>query len=208
MNAPLSGPDGFRVIPGYFTRAEQETLVAAIAAAIEQAPLYRGAMPKSGKLMSVAMTNTGPLGWYTDQTRGYRYERCHPVTGLPWPPIPDLALRAWNDLADYAAPPEACLINYYDAEARMGLHRDVDEEDFSAPVVSLSLGDAALFRMGGPERKGLARTITLNSGDAVVIGGPARRYFHGIDRVRAGSSTLLPQGGRFNLTLRRVTRRA
>ena len=130
---------------------------------------------------------------------------CHPETGRPWPPIPALALRAWRDLAAYALPPEACLVNLYDAGARMGLHQDRDEADFEAPVVSLSLGDTALFRWGGTERRGPTRSIRLASGDAIVLGGAARLAFHGIDRVIGGSSTLLADGGRINLTLRRVT---
>jgi DNA oxidative demethylase len=198
--------NGFRLIPGYFSRAEQEALRDDVEAVIAQAPLFHARMPKSGKPMSVAMTNAGPLGWYTDQACGYRYEAKHPETKAPWPEIPALARKAWTGLSGYSAPAEACLVNYYDAAARMGLHRDVDEEDFSAPVVSLSLGDSALFRMGGLERKGPTQSVTLHSGDVVVIGGAARLCFHGIDRILAGSSTLLPQGGRYNLTLRRVRR--
>jgi alkylated DNA repair protein (DNA oxidative demethylase) len=206
MSSPLKGPDGFRLIPGYLTRAEQEALLRAVEAAIAAAPLYHAQMPKSGKPMSVAMTNAGALGWYTDKTGGYHYEPRHPQTGAVWPPIPDLALKAWAALADYSAPPEACLVNYYDADARMGLHRDFDEQDFAAPVVSLSLGDSALFRLGGPERNSPTRSFILKSGDALVLGGASRLFYHGVDRIRPGTSTLLPQGGRFNLTLRRVTK--
>ena len=196
---------GFRILPGYLSRLEQETMRDAIEAVVAAAPLFHARMPKSGKPMSVAMTNAGPLGWYTDAALGYRYEARHPQTGEPWPSIPPLAQKIWNDLSGYPAPLEACLVNYYDANARMGLHRDVDEEDFSAPVISLSLGDSALFRMGGLKRKGPTSSVTLNSGDVVIIGGAARLCFHGVDRILAGSSTLLPQGGRYNLTLRRVT---
>ena len=162
-------------------------------------------MPKSGKPMSVRMTNCGPLGWFTDETHGYRYQPTHPETGRPWPPIPEVLLRAWDDLAHYLHPPEACLINYYGADARMGLHQDRDEQDFTAPVVSLSLGDTGLFRIGGTTRGEPTQSFRLASGDAVVLGGPARLAFHGIDRIMPGTSTLLPQGGRINLTLRRVT---
>jgi len=197
---------GFRILPGYLSRLEQETMRDAIEAVVAAAPLFHARMPKSGKPMSVAMTNAGPLGWYTDKDRGYRYERKHPETGKPWPPMPALALKIWDALAGYPAPPEACLVNYYDASARMGLHRDVDEEDFSAPVISFSLGDSALFRMGGLARKGPTKSVTLHSGDVVIIGGAARLCFHGVDRILLGSSTLLPQGGRYNLTLRRVRR--
>ena len=115
-------------------------------------------------------------------------------------------LDAWRDLAGYAHPPEACLINVYGPAAKMGLHQDRDELDFNAPVVSLSLGDTCLFRIGGPKRSDPTRSVRLASGDAVVLGGPARLAFHGVDRIMPGTSTLLPEGGRINLTMRRVTR--
>ena len=152
------------------------------------------------------MTNCGPLGWMTDE-RGYRYQPTHPDTGAPWPPIPPMLLDTWNDLSDgYRRPPEACLINFYGPDAKMGLHQDRDEQDFDAPVVSLSLGDTCLFRVGGQKRGDPTRSVRLASGDAVVLGGEARLAFHGVDRILPGTSTLLPEGGRINLTLRRVTR--
>jgi alkylated DNA repair protein (DNA oxidative demethylase) len=151
------------------------------------------------------MTNCGQLGWVTDE-RGYRYQAAHPETGAPWPPIHAIVLRAWAELADYPHPPEACLINWYGPAAKMGLHQDRDEEDFAAPVVSLSLGDTCLFRVGGTKRGDPTRTFRLSSGDALVLGGEARLAFHGVDRIIPGTSTLLPKGGRINLTLRRVTR--
>ena len=190
--------------PGYLDRAAQEALLAELRATLDAAPAFVPRMPRTGKPFSVRMTNCGPLGWVSD-VAGYRYQPLHPETGRPWPPIPALALRAWRDLAAYALPPEACLVNLYDAGARMGLHQDRDEADFEAPVVSLSLGDTALFRWGGTERRGPTRSIRLASGDALVLGGAARLAFHGIDRVIAESSTLLADGGRINLTLRRVT---
>jgi alkylated DNA repair protein (DNA oxidative demethylase) len=161
-------------------------------------------MPKTGKPMSVRMTNCGPLGWVTDEA-GYRYQAEHPETGRPWPSMPQLVLEAWQALAAYPHPPESCLINYYDAAAKMGLHQDRDERDFAAPVVSLSLGDTCLFRIGGGKRGHPTHTIRLASGDALVLGGDARLAFHGVDRILPGSSILLPEGGRINLTLRRVT---
>jgi alkylated DNA repair protein (DNA oxidative demethylase) len=196
---------GLRILPGYLDRSAQEALLAGVREAIRRAPLYTPRMPGSGKPMSVRMTNCGALGWLTDE-RGYRYEPTHPQTGEPWPPMPDLALKAWRELASYPHPPEACLINVYDPTARMGLHQDRDEADFSAPVVSLSLGDTCLFRIGGTTRSGPTRSLRLASGDALVLGGEARLAFHGVDRILPGTSTLLPEGGRINLTLRRVTR--
>jgi alkylated DNA repair protein (DNA oxidative demethylase) len=120
--------------------------------------------------------------------------------------MPKALLAAWHDLASYAAPPEACLINYYSATAKMGLHQDRDEATFKAPVLSLSLGDACLFRIGGSKRNDPTRSFRLSSGDALLLGGDCRLAFHGVDRIEPGTSTLLPEGGRINLTLRRVTR--
>jgi alkylated DNA repair protein (DNA oxidative demethylase) len=194
---------GLGFSPGYLDRAAQEALLAAVRDVIRRAPLFTPTMPRSGKPFSVRMTNCGPLGWVSD-AGGYRYQPTHPDTGRPWPPMPEAVLRAWRDLAGYGAPPEACLINVYAPTARMGLHQDRDEQDFAAPVVSLSLGDTCLFRVGGPNRGDPTRSFRLASGDAVVLGGPARLAFHGVDRIMPGTSTLLPEGGRINLTLRRV----
>jgi len=206
MNATTIAP-GITLTPGYLTRAAQEDLLAAVRAVIAAAPLYTPRMPRSGKPMSVKMTNCGSLGWVTDEARGYRYQATHPQTGAPWPPIPAALLRAWRELANDAPEPQACLVNYYAADARLGLHQDKDEQDFTAPVVSLSLGDTSLFRVGGLKRSDPTRSIRLASGDAVVLGGAGRLAFHGVDRILPDTSTLLPEGGRINLTLRRVTPR-
>ena len=156
--------------------------------------------------MSVRMTNAGPLGWVTDKTRGYRYQATHPATGAPWPKIPQMLHDLWDELADYKLGPQACLINYYAGAAKMGLHQDRDEEDFAAPVLSVSLGDTGIFRVGGTTRKAPSQRYELKSGDVFVLGGGDRLAYHGIDRILRGSSDLLSEGGRFNLTLRRVTR--
>jgi alkylated DNA repair protein (DNA oxidative demethylase) len=167
-------------------------------------------MPRTGRPFSVAMTNLGPLGWVSDRAGGYRYQPTHPQTGEAWPPIPDVVLDVWRRVAEYPHDPEACLVNYYAPTARMGLHRDRDEEDFSAPVVSISLGDDCRFRVGGTARGDPTRSLKLSSGDVVVLAGDTRLAFHGVDRIHPGTSTLLdewfPAGGRINLTLRRVTR--
>ena len=194
---------GLELRPGYLDRAAQEALLAAVRAAIREAPLFTPTTPRTGQPFSVRMTNCGPFGWVSD-AGGYRYQPTHPQTGRPWPAIPELAMQAWRDLAGYEAPPEACLINVYAPTARMGLHQDRDEKDFAAPVLSLSLGDTCLFRIGGRSRRDPTRSFRLASGDAVVLGGKARLAFHGVDRIIAGTSTLLPEGGRFTLTLRRV----
>ncbi len=196
---------GLAFHPGYLDRAAQESLLAELRAVLAEAPAFVPRMPRTGKAFSVRMTNCGGLGWVSDVS-GYRYQPTHPGTGLPWPPIPAVALRAWRDLAAYEHAPEACLVNLYDRGARMGLHQDRDEEAVEAPVVSLSLGDTALFRWGGTDRRAPTCAIRLASGDALVLGGASRLAFHGVDRVVGGSSTLLGEGGRINLTLRRVTR--
>jgi alkylated DNA repair protein (DNA oxidative demethylase) len=200
-----SSGSGFRIVPGYLDPTAQQVLLGTVRDVIAAAPLFVPRMPKSGQPMSVRMTNCGALGWVTDAA-GYRYQETHPDTGRPWPPIPDLLRRAWEELGRYPAPPEACLINYYAPGAKMGLHQDRDEQDFAAPVVSLSLGDACLFRVGGSKRADPTHSLRLFSGDAVVLGGQARLAFHGVDRIYPGTSTLLPEGGRINLTLRRVMR--
>jgi alkylated DNA repair protein (DNA oxidative demethylase) len=196
---------GVRYHPGHLDAAAQAALLEAVRAVVRAAPLFNPTMPRSGRPFSVRMTNCGPLGWVSDRD-GYRYQPHHPETAAPWPAIPDIALAAWRDLTGYGAAPEACLVNFYDASARMGLHQDRDEEDLAAPILSLSLGDTAVFRIGSAERGGRTRALRLVSGDAIVFGGPARLAFHGVDRILAGSSRLLEEGGRLNLTLRRVTK--
>jgi alkylated DNA repair protein (DNA oxidative demethylase) len=193
-------------LPGRLDREAQTALLAALRAILADAPLFTPAMPGSGRPMSVRMTNCGPLGWVTDKDGGYRYQAMHPVTGRPWPSMPALLLSLWSDVTGYPAPPEACLVNYYAGAAKMGLHQDKDENDFLAPVLSVSLGDAAIFRVGGRARKDPTRKFELRSGDVVVLDGEDRLAFHGIDRILPGSSDLLAEGGRFNLTLRRVSK--
>jgi alkylated DNA repair protein (DNA oxidative demethylase) len=192
--------------PQRFDRAEQVALREALRNVVAEAPLFTPTMPRSGNPMSVRMTNCGPLGWVTDKEGGYRYQPTHPLTGKPWPPIPAMLLDLWVQVARYPARPEACLVNYYAGGAKMGLHQDKDEEDFAAPVLSVSLGDTAIFRVGGKSRKDPTRTFELKSGDVVVLGDEDRLAYHGIDRIISGTSALLPEGGRFNLTLRRVTK--
>jgi alkylated DNA repair protein (DNA oxidative demethylase) len=196
---------GVRHWPGRLDRPAQEALRDALREVVRAAPFFQPLMPRTGQPFSVRMSNCGPLGWVSDRA-GYRYQPTHPDTGEPWPPMPEVLGALWADHAGYPHPPEACLINLYAAGTRMGLHQDRDEAELDAPVLSLSLGDTALFRIGGARRSDPTRSLRLESGDLLAFGGPARLAFHGIDRVMAGSSTLLPQGGRLNLTLRRVTK--
>jgi DNA oxidative demethylase len=196
---------GIRYFPEHFGPAEQAALVEDIRAVVTKAPLYVPAMPKTGKEMSVRMTNCGVLGWVTDKEGGYRYQAVHPVTQRPWPAIPQRLLELWQEVGDFPLLPEACLVNFYSDTAKMGLHQDRDEQNLSAPVVSVSLGDACLFRFGGTNRNDKTQSIRLSSGDVVVLGGEGRMVFHGVDRIYPGTSTLLKSTGRINLTLRRVT---
>lgn len=200
---------GCRYHPGLLDREAQNALVGRLRAVTAKAPFFTPVMPRTGKPFSVRMTNLGALGWVSDREGGYRYQATHPETGRPWPEMPESILALWRSVSDYRHDPQACLVNYYGAEARMGLHQDRDEEDFAAPVVSLSLGDDCRFRIGGTTRGGQTRSLTLSSGDVVVFGGASRLAFHGVDRIYPGTSTLLagwfPEGGRVNLTLRRAT---
>lgn len=199
---------GFRHLPGFLSALAQRKMLGEVAAVIAAAPLYRATMPRTGRPLSVEMTNAGPLGWYSDRA-GYRYEPRHPLTGAPWPPIPPTVLAVWEAVADYPHPPEACLVNVYRGAARMGMHQDRDEAEMEAPVVSISLGETALFRVGA-SRRGPTESLELASGDVVVLAGVARLSFHGIDRLLGHGPALLAEAGlgegRVNLTLRRVTK--
>jgi len=200
--------NGLSIAPGVmlwrekFSKDEQHSLLQEVMTRIQEAPFYRPLMPGSGNPFSVEESNLGTLGWVSDKS-GYRYQAIHPVTGDPWPAIPEALISLWREIAD-APDPECCLVNLYHDGARMGLHQDKDEKALSAPVVSVSLGEDALFRIGGTTRKDPTRSVKLSSGDVVMFGGPARLAYHGIDRIYPGSSSLLPDGGRINLTLRRV----
>lgn len=193
--------EGFRFWPGALSALEQADLLAEVLAAADAAPFYRPVTP-GGRPFSVEMTGLGPLGWVSDRA-GYRYQATHPVTGAAWPPMPQGLTDMWTTLTGWPQPPDACLVNRYRDGARMGLHQDMDERDQAAPVLSVSLGDTAVFRIG-PAAGGPTRSLKLASGDVCALTGPARLARHGIDRTIAGSSSLVPGGGRVNLTLRRA----
>lgn len=192
---------GVRLWKGAISPAGQSALVSDVRSVVAHAPLYVPMTP-SGKKMSVRMTSAGRVGWVTDRA-GYHYEPRHP-SGVPWPPIPQSVLELWQAYSGTERSPDCCLINFYGDGAKMGMHQDKDEGDFSFPVLSISLGDDALFRVGNTTRGGKTESVWLQSGDIVSIGGAARLAYHGIDRVKVGSSTLLRNGGRLNLTLRVV----
>ena len=193
---------GFRLLPQYLSTQAQADLLGEVQSRIALAPLYTPITP-GGKAMSVAMTNFGPLGWVTDAA-GYRYQSTHPLTAHPWPDIPQSLLDLWSALCTPDAAPDACLVNLYGPAAKMGLHQDKDESDFAFPVLSVSLGDHALFRLGGARRTDPTASFRLSSGDVCILQGPGRLAYHGIDRIIPGSSRLIPGGGRINLTLRRA----
>ncbi|MBW9118273.1 alpha-ketoglutarate-dependent dioxygenase AlkB [Rhizobium cauense] len=201
----LKLPNGVSHRPDYLDRTRQQALVDIVRSIVAEAPLFVPVMPGTGKPMSVRMTNCGALGWVTDKERGYRYQPTHPITGKPWPEIPSELLQIWNDVSGYDKAPQACLVNFYSDEARMGLHQDKDEQDLAAPVVSISLGNSCLFRVGGLSRNYATLSFKLSSGDVVVLGAEGRLCFHGVDKIYPSTSTLLKNGGRINLTLRRVT---
>lgn len=204
-NEILTPSLGFRHLAAVLGEGQQKALLGLVDAIVREAPFFTPRMPRSGQPFSVRMTNCGVLGWVSDTQGGYRYQTLHPETGRVWPPIPPLLLDLWRTYSMFEGSPEACLINHYPAGARMGSHRDTDEREPRAPVLSISLGDQAIFHIGGVRRSDPKRRILLQSGDIVVIGGGLRFAYHGIDRIVAGSSSLVAGGGRISLTLRRVT---
>lgn len=199
-------PEGFRHLPGYLDAKAQQRMLCQIQGVIAAAPCFTPTMPRSGTPFSVRMTNCGPLGWVSCKELGYRYQACHPETGRPWPPLPPTFVAVWKDITGCSYLPEAALVNWYAPGAKLGLHVDADEKEMSAPVVSISLGDDAWFRVGGPTRRHPTTRLLLHSGDVVVLGGAARLAYHGIDRIIPATSHLLDEPGRINITLRRVTR--
>ena len=195
---------GLTILPGFAAEAAP-ALMAAVQAVAAHAPFRRMKTP-GGKEMSAAMTNCVAAGWVSD-AKGYRYQASDPYTGLPWPKMPeifrDLAQRA-ADAGGFAGfAPDVALINRYEPGAKMSLHQDVDERDFSAPIVSVSLGLPAMFLWGGAKRTDKAARMALASGDVLVWGGAARRFFHGIAPVKAGAHPLTGSA-RVNLTFRRA----
>jgi alkylated DNA repair protein (DNA oxidative demethylase) len=196
--------EGAVVLRG-FARGEATALLAAVRKVTAAAP-FRNMITPGGLRMSVAMTNCGRAGWVTDR-RGYRYEAADPMTGRTWPPIPvsfrELAVSA-ADAAGFAGfEPDACLVNRYEPGTRLSLHRDENERDLSAPIVSVSLGLPAAFLFGGLSRGDRPRRIPLESGDVVVWGGPARLTYHGVAPLADGEHSLTGRC-RINLTLRRA----
>lgn len=194
--------DGFRLIPAALDAEAQAALVREVEALAAIAPFRRYDTPW-GRPMSVEMTSWGPLGW-TSARAGYAYVDADPQTGQAWPAMPARLRELWRAHAGPPFEPDSVLVNRYRGAAKMGLHQDRDEDALEAPVLSISLGDTAVFRVGGVKRPDPTATVRLASGDLCVLEGPARLAFHGVDRTLAGSSRLVPGGGRINITLRRA----
>lgn len=202
--------NGLALYPDYLTVTQQHELLKIISDSVMLSPLYQAISPYSGKGLGPKMTNLGELGWYSDE-RGYRYQKTHPITGDAWQPMPDILLDIWHDVSGYPKPPQCCLVNYYDQpDSKLGLHKDHDEETFEPPIVSISLGDSCMFRMGLTHKKSPTRSFQVDSGSVMVMGKQARTAYHGVDRILYGKTNTLHAyppfaKGRLNLTLRRVT---
>jgi DNA oxidative demethylase len=196
--------DGAVLLRGFVRPIESE-LIEAVRAIVAQSPFRRMTTP-GGHQMSVAMTNCGERGWMTDHT-GYRYDPIDPRTGAPWPAMPpvlrDLARRAAEQGGFNAFTPDACLVNRYEPGTRLSLHQDKDELDYSAPIVSVSLGLPATFLFGGLARSDKPRRFRLVHGDVVVWGGPSRLAYHGVASLADGEHALLGKK-RINLTFRKT----
>jgi DNA oxidative demethylase len=197
--------DGAALLRG-FALTQSPDLMKSLDQVVSRAP-FRHMTTRGGHRMSVAMTNSGPLGWVSDE-QGYRYASVDPDTGLPWPEMPasfrSLAASAAAEVGFADFQPDACLINRYEPGARMGLHQDKDEHDFRAPIVSVSLGLPAIFLFGGNRRSDRPRRLRLESGDVVVWGGPARLFYHGVAPLTQGMHPLTGPY-RINLTFRKAT---
>lgn len=188
--------------------AKQEHLHGYVVVAAARSPWFVPKMPRTGAPFRVSCMNFGPLGWVSDARHGYHYSPTHPDVGGSWPPIPDMLLDLWREhvSGDPALAPECCLVNRYGRNGRLGMHVDADEPAGDVPVLSVSLGDDAVFRLGGLQRDDASRTIALRSGDVLLLAGAERRCYHGVDRIVWRSSDLLGAGGgRLSFTLRRVT---
>lgn len=195
---PLS-LNGAIIWKNHISPSDQGEMVDALRGIAQEAPFRQFETP-GGHKMSVRMSGAGERSWVADRN-GYRYDLAQ-LNGAAWPEIPECMFAVWRDVAGVSRLPDTCLINYYGEGARMGLHQDRDEANLEWPVVSISLGDAALFRVGGRDRRDPTKSLWLNSGDVAVLAGSARLAFHGVDRIKFGSSALLPKSGRINVTLR------
>jgi alkylated DNA repair protein (DNA oxidative demethylase) len=192
--------EGLDYFPNYLSDEQIDILREDINFALTKAPLFRPSMPKTGRDFSVKMSNMGNVGWVSDKIGGYRYQSLHPDTKQNWPKISNNILNIWHKVTNLKTSPDCCLINHYNSKSKMGLHVDSDEKDFSYPVLSISLGDSALFRFGGLKRSDKTRSIKLNNGDVLMMSGQSRLIYHGIDKTYLSNQF----DNRINLTLRKI----
>lgn len=199
-------PPGMKVLRGRLNRADQEAVLRSALKIAETAPFYTPTM-RDGTPFRVEITSAGDVGWTSDD-RGFRYVRKHPGNETPWPVIPARIIwlaKAVSEEAGFRGfDPDTCLVNLYRKDGKLGIHRDDDERDKEAPIVSVSLGDSCVFRFGGTSKSDPFTNWTLLSGDIVVFGGPSRLAWHGVTKIMRGTSDLVPGGGRVNLTIRKA----
>ncbi|MEM8802836.1 MAG: alpha-ketoglutarate-dependent dioxygenase AlkB [Pseudomonadota bacterium] len=198
MEIPSLNLNGVAVWAGLLSPGQQAEMVNDLRGLAADAPFRRYQTPHGQ--MSVRMSGAGHRAWFADKS-GYHYATAQP-DGRNWPEIPASILAVWDAVSGVSQRPDSCLVNFYGEGAKMGMHQDKDEATTDWPVVSVSLGDDALFRVGQSKRGGPTKSIWLHSGDVAVLEGVGRLAYHGIDRIRFRSSALLPEGGRINVTLR------
>lgn len=205
-NTGPARPEGVLFCPKVASFALQQELLAAVRVIAREAP-FQHPRTRGGGMTSAAMTNAGDAGWWSDRS-GYRYITRQPESDQPWPLMPKVFRQAvahivngspWPDFQ-----PDACLINFYEPGAKMGLHQDRDERDFTQPIVTISLGDDADFLVGGLARTDKTAALVVASGDAVIMGPPGRLLFHGIRKIYPGTSPLEDLKGRISLTFRKA----
>ena len=191
---------GIDYFPRFLNKEVLDDILQDIEGAVKLAPFLTPTMPKTGKSFSVKITNMGDFGWVSDKKDGYRYQKYHPVNNRKWPKISNNIIEIWQKLTGLEVKPDCCLINYYDLNAKMGLHIDNDEKNFSYPVLSISIGASALFRFAGLKRSDPSKSIKLHNGDVIILSGPARLIYHGIDKIYKDTN----MDYRINLTLRKI----
>ncbi len=199
--------NGFFHFKSKISLKQQQEILEAVRTVVREAPLFVPTMPQRGTLFGYRMTNCGQLGWVSNRS-GYRYQVYHPATGEPFPTMPELIRELAITLADEAGwsgfRPETCLINFYQKGESLGLHQDNSEQNLKAPIISISLGDAGIFLLGGEQRIDPTKKYILQSGDCLVMSGKSRLYFHGFAGIVPNTNNLLKNGGRINLTIRQV----
>ncbi len=197
---------GFFLLKSKLTKVIQQEVLAAARAVVKQAPLFRPSMP-SGQSFNYSMTSCGELGWVADR-HGYRYQQLHPYTFKVFPAMPqvikNLAVEIARETGNDDFYPQSCLINLYRKGEKLGLHQDSTEENKSAPIISVSLGDSGIFVLGGCLRTDETKPYIVQSGDVIIMGGESRNFFHAFKGTVPNTSNLLKNGGRLNLTIRQV----